>query len=67
MRKLNIEGLPEGRHEEIMALVGQAIRPVLNELELYQFDADSKLEKLAGAHLKGFRVEKEKLVIIIGG
>ncbi len=67
VRKLNIEGLPEGKHEEILALVGQAIRPVLNELELYQFGSNSKLESIAGAHLKGFRVEKEKLVVIIGG
>jgi len=66
VKKLNIDGLPEGKYEEILGQIGQAIRPVLNELELYQFDSSSKLENLAGAHLKGFRVEKDKLVVIIG-
>ncbi|MEM6885993.1 MAG: DUF1439 domain-containing protein, partial [Verrucomicrobiota bacterium] len=60
VKKLNIDGLPEGKHEELLALVGQAIRPVLTELELYQFDSNSRLENLAGAYLKGFRVEKDK-------
>lgn len=66
VKKMNIKGLPEGKHEEIIGLVGQAVRPVLNQLELYQFDSGSRIESIAGASLKGFRVEKDRLIVRIG-
>ncbi|MGF1679408.1 MAG: DUF1439 domain-containing protein [Candidatus Methylacidiphilales bacterium] len=65
VHKLNIKGLPDGKHEEVIGLIGQAVRPVLNQMELYQFDSNSRIESIAGAHLKGFRVEKDRLIVII--
>ena len=66
VHKLNVKGLPEGRHEEFMGLLGNAITPVLKSIIIYQFDKKNQMEKLASAHLKGFRVKDDSLVIIVG-
>jgi hypothetical protein len=64
--KLNVEGLPEGKHEEAVALVGQAVTPLLGAISLYQFDTNTMVGKLASAALKGFKVTDNSLIVVIG-
>jgi hypothetical protein len=64
--KLNVEGLPEGKHEEAVALIGQVITPLLGAVSLYQFDENTMVSKLASAALKGFKVRDDSLIVIIG-
>ena len=66
VHKLNIRGLPEGKHEQVIGMIGNVITPVLKSINLYQFDKNSNLGKLAGGHLRGFRVKDDSLVVIIG-
>jgi hypothetical protein len=66
VHKVNIKDMPEGRHEEVVGIIGSAITPLLGSIELYQFDANSRVEQLAGAHLRGFRITDNSLVVKIG-
>ncbi|MDR1145642.1 MAG: DUF1439 domain-containing protein [Verrucomicrobiales bacterium] len=64
--KVNVQGLPEGKHEEAVALIGQAVTPLLGSIALYQFDTNTTVGKLASAALKGFKVTDHSLIVIIG-
>ncbi|MDD5262991.1 MAG: DUF1439 domain-containing protein [Methylacidiphilales bacterium] len=66
VRKVNIKGLPSGKHEEVIGMIGNLITPVLKSINLYQLNKSNRLESLASAHLKGFHVKDNSLVVIIG-
>jgi len=63
--KLNVAGLPPGRHEEVIGMIGNMLTPMFKSISLYQFDSKNRLEELARAHLKGFKVNSDSLTVQI--
>ncbi|MDR0532970.1 MAG: DUF1439 domain-containing protein [Verrucomicrobiales bacterium] len=64
--KVSIDGLPSGKQDEVVALIGQSVVPLLGSISLYQFDTNTTVGKLASAALKGFKVTDDSLIVIIG-